>query len=76
MKRSNLFKRSAAMLLAGLMAVASTAGTISYYDETGSDEEEGAAGQPISVEGYLQTVLLYNQSILTLEFLSGTYSKN
>lgn len=27
-------------------------------------------------EGYLQTVLLYNQSILTLEFLSGTYSKN
>jgi|GEM_PF-1267145 len=39
-----------------LSKAASTAGTISYYDETGSDEEEGAAGQPISVEGYLQTV--------------------
>ncbi len=27
-------------------------------------------------EGYIQTVLLYNQSIITLEFLSGKYSKN
>ncbi len=27
-------------------------------------------------EGYLQTILQYNQSIITLEFLSGTYSKN
>ena len=27
-------------------------------------------------EGYLQTILQYNQSIITLEFLSGKYSKN
>jgi len=27
-------------------------------------------------EGYIQTVLQYNQSIITLEFLSGKYSKN
>lgn len=33
--------------------------------------------QAISIdEGYIQTVLLFNQSILTLEFLTGAYAKN
>jgi cobalt-zinc-cadmium resistance protein CzcA len=33
--------------------------------------------QALSIEeAYVQTVLMYNQSIITLEFLSGKYSKN
>ena len=33
--------------------------------------------QALSIEeSYVQTVMMYNQSIITLEFLSGKYSKN
>mgnify|MGYP000237720547 CR=1 FL=1 len=49
MKRSNLFKRSAAMLLAGLMAVSMSAcGGSSASGNDSGDPRQAAAATPIS----------------------------